>query len=454
MKLHYCERTYTFRSRGLFLFLQILQDAHPAWVDMVGVEKRLPGIDPRQLARFVDLLESAGLPLVRYETKTRGRFQLAVQPESISLLGDQALPAEVKPKVQQFFQPPGATALTVYQNEAWVAWVVALTHSVLAQHSGQLSGESGALGYLDVAEAATVTLPSWTASIVHIRQAIVLKRESRYREAGAVLRRVDTAGRLGHAHPLAKARAQLVRAKMRYDQARYADAEHFLALSPATEVFHDPYWLNMSALISGRKFLNANDEEAPVFLAQALSAMAEALGGVFLGFGDTSLLDALCYNFGNNLLRGIKRGLIPESSADTVMQWLASNMLACRKLGIGDDSVLANLLLIDVGLEHGYSVAQWPQQLRSGLNFPGSLAALLATTLAQARQTGNRLEIAQCLRRQIQLAISSEEAKLAYFEAVEMFGEQGRKDIVRKLAEEWGSRFGKAPPRLLKVHGI
>ena len=454
MKLRFCERTYPFRSRGLFVFLRILQDAHPGWVDMAAVESRLPGIDPRQLARFVDLLEATGLTLVRYETKTRGRFQLAVDPESISFSGDQWPNPEEISVARAPFSPIVAIPLTTYHDKAWVAWLVALMHSTLALHSGQLSGKDGALFHLDSAEAATSTLPLWTVSVVHVRRAIVLERESRYREASSMLRRIDTVVRLGRAHPAANARTQLVRAKMRYDQARYPDAERFLGLSSAPGGSHDPYWLNMNALISGRKFLTANDADAPALLAHTLSALTDALGGVFLGLGDSSLLDALCYNFGNNLLRGIKRGLIPETCADTVMQWLACNMLVCRKLGIGDDSVLTNLLLIDVGLEHGYSVAKWPQLLRSGLNFPAGLGELLTATLALARQTGNRLEIAQCLRRKVRLATTEAEAKYAYFEAVEIFGEQGRNDIVHKLPEEWGERFGRSPPKLLRGHGI
>ena len=422
-------------------------------MDVASIENFLPGIDPRQLARFVDLLETADLPLLRYETKTRGRFQLAVNPESILFSGNLEEGAKTISAASPLCFPIVATSLSVYQNEAWVAWFVALMHSLLALQCGQLSGEAGALSHLDIAETASASLPLWTASIVHVRRAIVLERAFRFREAASVLRRVDTAARLGYAHPDARARAQLVRAKMRYAEARYSDAEHFLELSTGPKSSHDPYWLNMNALIYGRKFLTANDEDASAFLGQTLSALVEALGGVFLGYGDTSLLDALCYNFGNNLLRGIKRGLIPETCSDTVMQWLACNMLVCRKLGIGDDSVLASLLLIDVGLEHGYAVTQWPQLLCSGLNFPGDIGELLSATLAQARLTGNRLEIAQCLRRKIKLATSSEEARFAYFEAVELFSKQGRKDIVHKLAEEWDSRFGRSPPKLLRGHG-
>lgn len=447
MKLLYRKRAFSFRSSGLFLFLRVLRDAYPGWVDVAGIEARLPGVDPRQLARFVDLLEAAGLPLVHYETKTRGRYRLAVEPESIVFPADQALPPEMAPVAPVCFTPIADAPLAVYQDEAWVVWSVALMHSTLALHDGHLSCKDGVLCHLDTAEAATGTLPAWTASVVYVLRAFALVKESRYREAAFWLRRVDTAVRQGRAHPAAKARAQLVRAKMRYDRGRYADAERLLGLPSAQAICLCPHWLNMDALVTGRKFLAANEAEAPALLGQTLAALAEALGYVFLRHGDTSLLDGLCYNFANNLLRGVKRGLVPETCADTVMQWLATNMLICRKFGIGEDSVLASLLLIDVALDYGHSIQQWPRLLHCELNTSGSLEKLLAKTLAQARQSGNRLEIAQCLRRQMRLATSLDEARQAYFEAMGLFGDRGRKELAAKLGEEWFTRFGKPPPR-------
>ena len=444
MKLLYQQRTYAFRSRGLFVFLRLLQNAYPGWVDKAVIESRMPGVDPRQLARFVDLLEAVQLPLLRYETKTRGRFRLAVPPDSLELLCDQ--PAD------EGSAPAGAPAsgktapLAVYQNDAWVLWMVALLHSALAVHSGHLCGDDGALDHLDTAEAATATLPPWTRSVVYLRRAFTFARASRYRDAARSLRRVDTAVRHGDAHPACPGAAQLVRAKIRYDQSRYDEAQRILDLPQPAIDDHCAHRLNMSALLSGRKFLAASDLDAPVLLAQTLAALAKAFGYVFLWQSDSSLLDALCYNFGNNLLRGIKRGLLPKTGAATVMQWLAANMLVCRKLGVGEDSILVNLLLIDVAMENGNSFGNWPQLRRYGADFCGDLATLLDKTLAQARLTGNALEIAQCLRRQVQLSDSAEAAGDAYLEAVALFGEQGKKKVAAELAEQWRSRFGKSPP--------
>lgn len=421
MKLFYRNRVHPFRSKGLFVFLQILRDAYPDWVEMARVETQLPGIHARQLARFIDLLEAADFKLVRYETKTRGRFQLAVKPELIHFSEVQdVIPPKKIPKIISF-TPDTAPPLSVFQESAWVVWVVSLLHSTQALHDGHLSGNEGALAHLDAAEIACKSLPLWAVSVVHIRRAFVLERESRYREAAFWLRRIDTAVRRGHAHPAAKASAQLVRAKILYNQARYAEAERLLNLPLEQAANHHPNWLNMNALISGRKLLTCNAQDAPALLAHTLATLAEAIGYVFLTRGDISLLDGLCFNFANNLLRGIKREVIPESCADTAMQWLAANLLACRKLGIGDDSIFASLLLIDASLDHQHSINKWPKVLRSEITTCGDLNSLLSQALIQARRTGNRLEVAQCLIRQLRLAISLDDAKQAYFEAIEIF---------------------------------
>jgi len=450
MKLLYRNQTHSFRSRGLFQFLQILQEAHPGWLDLAGIKTRLPGINPRQLARYIDLLEAAGLQLVEYETKTRGRFRLSVAPDALFFTNDKAIPVASIPVPSKPLTTTHDTPLAIFLNEAWVNWVIALLHSNLALHDGKLSGEEGAFAYLDAAEAAAATLPLWTVDVVTMRRAFVLVRESRFREASYCLRRVDTAIRDGHALSSTPARVQLLRAKIRYDQARYDEAEQLLALPAASTKENCPHKINLLALIAGRKFLAANDAEAPALLSQTLSMLTEAFGNVFLWHGDTSLLDGLCYNFANNLLRGLSRGVIPESSADTIMQWLAANMLVCRKLGVGEDSVLAALLLIDVGLDYGYSIANWPKILQNEMNHCGDLAGLLTQSLTQARQIGNTLEIAQCLRRQMRLASSASAAAMIYFEVSELLHKQGRKDLLHELAEDWRVRFGTAPPKPVK----
>lgn len=450
MKLLYRERAYSFRSRGLFLFLRILQDTYPDWVDMAGIETRLPGINPRQMARFVDLLEAAGLPLVVFETKTRGRYRLAVEPSEITFEGASgfSLPAEELPPqpLLPFSAATDVATLDMLTSESWIEWVLALMHAHTTLQGGQISGEGGALSYLDSAEAAAQSLPPWALSVIQVRRAQALARESRYREAAFCLRQVETSARNGTAHPAALSRARLVKAKIRYDQERFTEVEQLLGAATTETAVLCSHALNLRALLLGREFMAAGEGEAPRLLAQALSTLAEAFGNVFLGYGDSSMLDALTFNFGNNLLRGVKKGVLHEFCAETVMEWLATNLLVNRKLGIGDDSVLTYLLLVDVGLDHGYRPLHWPPILRRGLKLPGTLVELLELALTEARQMGNRLEIAQLLRRKVRLAVSAQAARDAYFEARPLFLDLGRKEDARQMADEWQARFGTPLP--------
>lgn len=438
MELRYQERICRFRSPGVVRFVDLLRQASPNWVDLADIRKIFPGIAPRQLARFVAALDQAGLPLIHYETKTRGRYRLAVPADSLSVvprLTDQPA-AGPQPGVAS----PREASLATYLAKEWVDWSLALVRANQAVNDGHLAGPGGGLDSLAEAAAAASRLPAWTGSVVAVRRAHVLERLSRYRDAAASLRQADTALRHGDAHPGVGKRMQLVRAKIRYDQGRYDAAESCLAAARGRPEADGPNWLNMRALLSGRKLLTAGPDEAPQLLASTLADLGEALGHVFLGNGDSSLLDALCFNFGNNLLRGIQRGLLPSSSADVAMQWLAANQLVCRKLGIGEDSILINLLLIDVGLDYGYSIDHWPPLLKGELNNAGDLGKLLADTLAQARQTGNRLEIVECLHRQILLAANDDTADQAYQEAAELCGELGRHDQLNRLTADWKKR--------------
>lgn len=455
MHLLYQDHSHHFRSPGLSRFLRVLQTAHPDWIDLAEIRVNLPKAGPRQLARYVDLLESTGLRLVDYETKTRGPYRLAVAPDAISFdepVGSAPGGDGNTPPPSQ--EQPIQAILDDYIDDNWVAWVIALFYATLALHEGTLVEENGVLSYLDAAEAAASGLSPWAASVVHVRRAQVLTRQSRYREAAHWLRRVETAARDGTAHPGAASLAQVTRAKIHYDQGRYVEAEHLLAHPVRGEGgIHHPHRLNMLALLNGQKFLRASPGDAPIFLSRAFFQLAQATGYVFLSQGDASLLDALCFNFGNNLLRGINCGVLPVSCADSAMQWLAANQLVCRKLGVGEDSVLADVLLIDIGLQFGYSVQRWPKLLTQGLRVAGDLEQLLARSLKQARKTGNRLEIAQVLRRRIHLASSYEQALSAYFEAFSLFSDLGRKDEISRLAGDWQGRFGTLPPKPTRGHG-
>lgn len=427
MELSYRGRTYRLRSSGLFRFVDLLQRHAPAWVDLAAIAAVLPGIAPRQLARFIDNLEALQLPLVSYETKTRGRYRLAVPAAEVGLHARGAVqqnpsrPAPPRPQA-------APVALPQLLDENWIAWTVELVYSQLRLSDGHLDDEGGALTSLACAELACRSLPPWARSVVDLRRALVLGKTGQFREAQHCLRRVRTAIRSGLAHPGAARRLPLILAKLDYDRGRYGPAETRLSeLPPPVGV--DAGFLNMRALLNGRKLLAASPVEAPAILADVLADLTLALGDIFLGNCDIGTLDYLSFNTGNNILRAVRQGILPPGAADSALQWFACNRLVCRKFGIGDDSILVDLLLVDVGLEFGYSVARWPRGLTDGLSDMTDLGKLLADALGHARRSGNPLEIAECLLRQVRYLPDKTAAEAAYHEAWEICDALGRGDL-------------------------
>ena len=314
------------------------------------------------------------------------------------------------------------TPLENCQHKAWVEWALALFHAGLALHDGVLSGKNGVLEHLEGAEAAARELQPWAMSVVLARRSEALIKESRYREAGFFLRRLETSHRQGHAPPGAIAFAHVLKSRMRYDQGRYEEAEQLLVKAPAGARM-TAQTLGMQALTAGRRIFLVPPEEARQLLAEAASNLLLALGHVFLYEADASLLAPLCSNLGKTLLRGIERGILSAESGDTALLWLAANQQVCRKLGVGQDSVAAELLLADFGTRHGFSGDRWPPLLRQTLSVSGDMAGLLASILQRARKIGNRLEIAEVLRRQLRLAPCEKKAAPLYFEAFELANE-------------------------------
>ena len=174
-------------------------------------------------------------------------------------------------------------------------------------------------------------------------------------------------------------------------------------------------------------------------LALALESWLRAFGAALLR-GETTLLDPLCYNLANNLLRGVARRVLP-AAADTALRWLAADTILCRKFGIGGDSVLSHLLLVDAGLEHGYLPESWPAVLRDDLNLPRTLDGILAKAIDRARRSDMPLEMALCFKRKVLLTRSRETARAAFDEAAALLREIGSRAELRKLRAAWQSRW-------------
>jgi len=251
MQITFRHRSHRSNSSGLLVFLQLLKEKHPNWVDFPTIEKTLPGISPRQMARFIDVLEQANFPLVSYETKTRGRYRLAVLPDELGLNcgmrfnSNHETPGLNNLKTDNL----GSASLNVYINDAWLKWTIGLVYARESLRDSNIFDDDGAIFYLDKAEeAATGNLPEWATSVVYVRQAHALMNASNYREALLCLRRVFTLARHKKAHPGAKHMAQLIYAKIHHDLGRSLDSGHLFDPIHTSLPLNWPYQLYLKSL--------------------------------------------------------------------------------------------------------------------------------------------------------------------------------------------------------------
>lgn len=443
MKLTLGDEAFYFRSRGLFVFLNLLKEAYPNWVDLNAVYAVLPNTTPRQIARYIDLLEADNVRLVEYKTKTKGKFRLSVTPQLLTLPVLNTPPVLSKTNADKnndsvALNTDQQSKLADYLNSDWLVWLLGILQAHLALMDGHLCAEQGALLHLNTALQASEKLPVWTKSIVYVRLGHVHTRKCEYAQAHAWLRKAETLQRAGLAHPAVALRLSILRAKLRYDQGNFAETKVLLNTAPTNNA-PSPQLLSMQALLFGQQCFN-DLINAPSYFNNAFDLLSQAIGGVLLWQEDTSLLDALTYNFGNLMLRAVKLNVLPTAHFDLVAQWLASNIVVCRKLGVGEDSVLTDLLLFDVAHEHGVNTHDWHDYIKHSQPNFSKPHLILQRAERHARRQANQLELAECLRREMWIADSAK-AQKCYTEALSILDAIKRQDIAQQLKVEFKQRF-------------
>ena len=441
MKLTLGDEAFYFRSRGLFVFLNLLKEAHPNWVDLNAVYEVLPNTTPRQIARYIDLLETDNVRLVEYKTKTKGKFRLSVTPQLLTLppLNNHSVLNHANTDIKNHAVTLNTAhhKLTDFLNSDWVTWLLGVVSAHLALMDGHLCTKNGALIHLNNALQASQNLPAWTKSIVYVRLGHACTRKCEYAEAHAWLRKAETLQRAGLAHPAVALRLCLLRAKLRYDQGKIADTKTLLKAAPLNNA-PSPQLLSMQALLFGQQCFD-DLSNAPSHLLNAFNLLSQAIGGVLLWQEDTSLLDALTYNFGNLMLRAVKLNVLPTQHVDLAAKWLASNIVVCRKLGVGEDSVLTDLLLFDVAHEHGVNTHDWHDYIKHSQPNFSKPHFILQRAERHARSQANPLELAECLRREMWIADNGK-AQTSYIEALTILDAVKRPDIAQQLKEEFKQR--------------
>lgn len=398
--LHFQGQAHRFRSKDLIHFLRLIHDKHPQVTKLQDIKQSFPTISGKQLARYVETLENRGLTLLDYQTKTRGPYQLKVAHRSLQFPTMSPLvPVQTESLALTYLEK---LDINDFLNPSWVKWIDNLMQANLCLHNAKFSYELGGnFEFLKQAENATTTLPSWAKLIVDFYHAHHLERTSRYRDASNYLKRIEKAALHGHIPPIILARARLCRAKILYDQGRYQDSQEMLNNVQLTSNYAPPLWRNMQGLLRGQR-LNQAGTDSPQMnqdLGQALMSFLEGIIDIFMHNGDYSVLDALSFNYANNLYRAIKKSMIGTEHMKTVLHWFVLNILICREVGIGDHSIYTHLLIVDMIEEFKLNKSDLPDSLVHLVDTPANRLQYLRRFLDIARKSGNRLEIAECLMR-------------------------------------------------------
>lgn len=422
--LHFQGQAHRFRSKDLLHFLRLIHCKHPQATKLQDIKQSFPSISGKQLARYIETLEERGLTLLNYQTKTRGPYQLRVAHQALQLPpSETSVSTEIQhteKRVPSFLQQ---LRIDDFLNPAWIEWIDNLMQANLCLQSAKFSYEDGGnFKFLQQADIAAQTLPTWAQLVVDACHAHHLERASRYRDASKYLKRIDKAALHQHIPAIILARARLCRAKILYDQGRYQDSQEVLNGVQILSTHFPPLWRNMQGLLSGQRLNQASAICAQTHhdLEQTLFSFLEGMTDIFMHNGDYSLLDALSFNYANNLYRAIKKSIVGTEHMKTVLHWFLLNILICREVGIGDHSIYTHLLIVDMIDEFKLSKSSLPDQLAHLLDTPARRRLYLQRYLNIARKSGNRLEIAECLMRLGQRAEQAEQAQSYFEEAMEL----------------------------------
>ena len=198
----------------------------------------------------------------------------------------------------------------------------------------------------------------------------------------------------------------------------------------------------MQGLLTGQQ-LNQSPSSCPQLaslLDKTLTGFLDGMTDIFMQNGDYSVLDAVSFNYANNLYRAIKKELVAPSHIKTVLEWFLLNIFICREFGIGDHSIYTRLLIVDIIDEFKLDKSMLPKQLLQHLGNAAARRQYLQKYLKVARKSGNRLEIAECLLRLAQRENEDRQAKTYFAEAMELGLGLNNKTLLKDIRAAIASR--------------
>ncbi len=444
-------KRFSTRSPGLIKFVAFLawrsRKADSCWVGLSELGPVLGAVHPRQMQRFLDALTTAELPLVDFESRTRGRWRLACSVSDAS------------------FDLDEETALRCYLNQEQLGTIGAgigqdwlqFNDRLLVMMGGILSFDhdfhGGELAVAhDIARFCALDKEGGVradlAAVALFRVAQCCSQESLFDEAKATLRALESTISQGEVHiPGLAGRALLLKAKISLNQGRVLEANAILDsfdLKNCQDTYTLGRYYNMKGLLAYKKLcleLNVNESD-PSLKTMPWPRTLEILGYyrqaiIFeTAVSDYQGTQSTAFNIGNLLMFAYRQIAVPD--AEMVLErgigWIAQCEIVCNKFGVGGDSIWSRLALIDIALlpEVGFErIKRAAGDLYKNFS---DLREMAEDALAETRRMKNRLEEEEALR--LLSAIEKADVRLAgdYLDkALDVWNELGRPDKVREL---------------------
>lgn len=442
------------RSEGLMKFVSYLwwrklTSPNSSWVGPEELVRVLDHPTPKHMQRYLDALDSAGIPLVEFRSKTRGAWRLSLPAEQVSVDRSEAeLISWFGLSQTSDSQIPSIDTLVAIEQNLRQVLNVDAAFAETGIECEQV--ESAVTAYRSLLNTPGVT-PTLKASL--LQRLCMLHRQVsnivEWKRDIANLEKMVNSGELAGAD--FEARLRLQQAFLNYDEGRSEEAAYILerinpgAINDSFTLGRYYNALGLASLRHMKKECQASsqlcqEELSACQLTRGLEYFSRAMGYA-MAVNDYAGLEGISFNIGNALFRCAK--LIDSEKRKKRIQeaarWVGQCEMICHRFGVGGSSHWSRIALIDMVLqlqEDFSTLNSWVSGVYAGF---GSIERLLLDTLEDSVRKGNRLEQAECCRLFSSYYERCDDRERAIWyreEAIEIYHELRRPDKIDALLSQ------------------